>query len=149
MRSLALAQSMLSPQGSAWLHILKLLSTASPEQWSGHEAKILTARWSCLAGLRSLACRATSQSGMHAVRPSSSCAAAEQCCALSGDVWGGRGRRGSWARRFEYEDPLKAAEREERDRRRAEVRRYPIDDTELHAELRDKAFSDGAPPCVL
>ena len=65
---------------------------------------------------------------------------------MSGDGWGGRGRRGSWARRFEYEDPLKAAEREERDRRRAEVRRYPIDDTELHAELRDKAFSDGAPP---
>ena len=65
---------------------------------------------------------------------------------LSGDVYGCRGRRGSWARRFEYEDPLKAAEREERDRRRAEVRRYPIDDTELHAELRDKAFSDGARP---
>ena len=76
----------------------------------------------------------------------SSCVAEEQCCALSGDGWGGRGRRGSWARRFEYEDPLKAAEREERDRRRAEVRRYPIDDTELHAELRDKAFSDGAAP---
>lgn len=55
-----------------------------------------------------------------------------------------RGRRGSWARRFEYEHPLKAAEREERDRQRAEVRRYPIDDTELHAELRDKAFSDGS-----
>ena len=56
-----------------------------------------------------------------------------------------RGRRGSWARRYEYEDPLKAAERDERDRRRAEVRRYPIDDTELHAELRGKA-SDGAFP---
>ena len=38
---------------------------------------------------------------------------------------------------------MKAAERDERDRRRAEVRRYPIDDTELHAELRGKA-SDGA-----
>ncbi|CAK0750991.1 hypothetical protein CVIRNUC_002033 [Coccomyxa viridis] len=63
--------------------------------------------------------------------------------AMSAEKGHGRGRRGSWARRFEYEDPLKAAEREERDRRRAEVRRYPIDDTELHAELRDKAFSDG------
>ena len=79
-------------------------------------------------------------------RDLSSYAAEEPCDALSGDDWGCRGRRGSWARRFEYEDPLKAAEREERDRRRAEVRRYPIDDTELHAELRDKAFSDGAPP---
>lgn len=59
-----------------------------------------------------------------------------------------RGRRGSWARRYEYEDPLKAAEREERDRRRAEVRRYPIDDTELHAELREKA-SDGMLQAVL
>ena len=59
-----------------------------------------------------------------------------------------RGRRGSWARRYDYEDPLKAAEREERDRRRAEVRRYPIDDTELHAELRDKAFPEGASPGV-
>ncbi|CAL5227755.1 g10774 [Coccomyxa viridis] len=62
--------------------------------------------------------------------------------AMTAEKGHGRGRRGSWARKYEYEDPLKAAEREERDRRRAEVRRYPIDDTELHAELRDKA-SDG------
>ena len=68
-----------------------------------------------------------------------------------GQIWNYRAgmrcrcRRGSWARRYEYEDPLKAAEREERDRRRAEVRRYPIDDTELHAELNKKASSDGMP----
>ena len=93
-----------------------------------------------------LDCRAKLMSGGRATRALSSCAAREPFSALSGGDWDGRGRRGSWARRFEYEDPFKAAEREERDRRRAEVRRYPIDDTELHAELRDKAFSDGAPP---
>ncbi len=73
---------------------------------------------------------------------------AQFSCDRSGIIGAGmrcRCRRGSWGRRYEYEDPLKAAEREERDRRRAEVRRYPIDDTELHAELNKKASADGMP----
>lgn len=42
-------------------------------------------------------------------------------------------------------DLVRAAEREERERRRAEARKYPIDDTELLAELRDKARAEGTP----
>ncbi len=38
---------------------------------------------------------------------------------------------------------VRMAEREERERRRAEARRYPIDDTELLQELRDKAYAEG------
>jgi hypothetical protein len=41
---------------------------------------------------------------------------------------------------------VRTAEREERERRRAEARRYPIDDTELLAELREKAYAEGKPP---
>ncbi len=38
---------------------------------------------------------------------------------------------------------VRMAEREERERRRAEARRYPIDDTELLQELREKAYAEG------
>lgn len=38
---------------------------------------------------------------------------------------------------------VRMAEREERERRRAEARRYPIDDTELLQELREKAYTEG------
>ncbi len=60
------------------------------------------------------------------------------------------GRRkggGRWrGREGDERDTVRSAEREERERRRAEARRYPIDDTELLAELREKAYVEGTPP---
>ncbi|BDA46316.1 probable Bromodomain adjacent to zinc finger domain protein 1A at N-terminal half [Coccomyxa sp. Obi] len=52
-----------------------------------------------------------------------------------GSRW--RGREG------DERDMVRMAEREERERRRAEARRYPIDDTELLQELREKAYAEG------
>lgn len=59
-------------------------------------------------------------------------------CRKGGGRW--RGREG------DERDPVRTAEREERERRRAEARRYPIDDTELLAELREKAYAEGKQP---
>ena len=58
-------------------------------------------------------------------------------CRKGGGRW--RGREG------DERDTVRSAEREERERRRAEARRYPIDDTELLAELREKAYAEGTP----
>lgn len=53
-----------------------------------------------------------------------------------------RCRRSGLVRRF-GDDGARNAEREERDRRRAEARRYPVDDAELLAELREHALHTG------
>jgi hypothetical protein len=57
------------------------------------------------------------------------------------------GRRSGLVRRFGGDgerDSMRTAEKEERDRRRAEARRYPVEDGELLAELREAALQTGA-----